>query len=147
MSMLIRRFPVASPTLASFIESAFSDPFFAREWPGTGTDEGTLPIDLSEDDASVIVRASLPGFRKEDVEIEVEDGVLSINAKHEEQHEEKKERFYRQERRITSMSRRIALPTAVVHKDTQAELKDGVLTLRLPKVQKPQPQRIQIRAN
>ena len=58
--------------------------------------------------------------------------------------EETSERFYRRERRFGSMNRRIALPSTVVEGETKAELKDGVLTLRLPKSVKEQPRKIQI---
>lgn len=94
-------------------------------------DEGTLALDISEDDTHVIVRASLPGFRKEDVDVELHDGVLTIMAQHSEEHEEKSERFYRRERRIGSLSRRLALPGVVSEGNATAELRDGVLTVRV----------------
>lgn len=145
MSLLTRRDPNRYPTLSSWFENAFNEPFFTRSFPIAAIEEGTLALDLSEDDKAVIVRASLPGFKKEDLDIEVHDGVLSINAKHNEEKEEKTERFYRKERTMNSMSRRVALPAAVLDKEAVADLKDGVLTLRLPKTIKSQPQRIPIR--
>lgn len=128
------------------VDQFFADPFFPHALTHASVDEGTLAVDLSEDDRTVFVRASVPGFKKEDVDIAVEGGVLTLNARHNEEKEEKTERFYRKERSMTSMSRRIALPTAVLEKDAQAELKDGVLTVRIPKMQKSQPQRVQIKS-
>jgi HSP20 family protein len=145
MNMLTRRDTNRLPSIASWFENAFSSPFFTREMPISVLEEGTLPVDLSEDEKSVIVRASVPGFKKEDVEVEVEDGIVTINAKHTEEHEEKDERFYRKERSVSSLSRRVALPTAVIEKDARAELKDGVLIVRVPKTVKAQPKRIEIR--
>ena len=145
MNMLTRRDSNRLPSIASWFENAFSSPFFARELPLAIVEEGTLPVDLSEDEKFVIVRASVPGFRKEDVEVEVEDGVMTINAKHAEEREERGERFYRQERSMSSLSRRIALPTAVNEKEAHAELKEGVLTVRAPKLMKAQPKRLEIR--
>jgi len=107
-------------------------------------EEGTLALDVSEDEHNVLVRASLPGFRKEDVQVEVHDGVLTINAGRTEESEDTGERFYRKERREGSVSRRIALPSPVVEDEARAELADGVLTLRLPKTQKETPKRIAI---
>ncbi len=122
-------------------ESVFGLPAFGDM---IAIDEGTLAVDVSEDDRHVIVRASLPGFRKEDVDIEVHDGVLSIKAEHSSEHEEKAERYYRKERRFGSVSRRIALPSAVLEGEAKADLADGVLTLRLPKSPKDLPKKVRI---
>lgn len=131
--------------IASIFDRMLAEPFFTEAMPlAARIEEGTLALDVSEDDANVIVRASVPGFSKGDVDIEVHDNVLTINAQHTEEKEETNERYYRKERRVGSLSRRIALPSAVVDKDAQADLKDGVLTLRLPKVQKLQPKKIKI---
>lgn len=144
MNSVIRRDPFLDFT--SMVNRVFDEPFvLLRSNGGAGVDEGTLALDVSENDQAVIVRASLPGFRKEDVTVEVHDGVLTINAKQEEVKEEKTERFYRKERRIGSMSRRIALPAPVVDEDSHAELRDGVLTVRIPKSAKASPRRVQIK--
>ncbi|MDX2131204.1 MAG: Hsp20/alpha crystallin family protein [Planctomycetota bacterium] len=143
MAFLIRRDHRDPSPLGAF-ERLFNDPFFSELPALARMDEGTLPLDVSENDTHVIVRASLPGFAKDKIDIEVHDGVLAINAHHEEEREEKGERFYRKERRSGSLSRRVALPSTVLEKDAQAEFNDGVLTLRLPKVQKEQPKKIRI---
>ena len=105
----------------------------------------SLALDLSEDDKNIVVRASLPGFTREDIDIQVHEGVLSISATHNEQREEKTERFHRRERTVSSMNRRIALPSTVEGDKTQAELKDGVLTLHIPKSEKALPRKVQIK--
>ena len=101
-------------------------------------------MDVSETEKDIVVRASLPGFKKEDVSIEVHDGVLTINARRDEEKEEQAERYHRRERRMTSMSRSVALPAAVQDEKAKAELKDGVLSLTLPKHEKVMPKRIAI---
>lgn len=143
MATIIRREPRDLSPFAAF-ERLLNDPFFGEVPALARVEEGTLPLDVSENDTHVIVRASLPGFPKDKIDVEVHDGVLSINAHHEEEREEKTERYYRKERRVGSLSRRVALPSAVLEKDAQAEFTDGVLTLRLPKVQKEQPRKIRI---
>lgn len=105
----------------------------------------TLAIDLSETDTDVIVRASLPGYQRDQVSIEVDDGVLCIEAHREESSEETspesengeapRETWIRRERREQHMTRSISLPTAVDHENAKAALADGVLTLTLPKAQ------------
>ena len=143
MRTLIRRTPAEFPQFSSLLNHVFADPFFN----GLGTvasDEGTLAVDVSEDDQNVYVRASLPGFAKEDVSIEVHDSVLSIKAEHTEEKEESTEKFYRRERRFGSTSRSIALPSPVREGEATAELKDGVLTVRVPRVAEKTPKRISI---
>lgn len=100
-------------------------------WPFE-LEEGLLPLDISQTDGELVVRASLPGIKKEDIEVQVHQGVLSIKAESKEEEESKDEHFYRKERRMTSLSRRVALPGIVSEAETHAELKDGVLTLRIP---------------
>ncbi len=107
--------------------------------------EETLALDISETPEDLVVRASLPGFNKDDLTVEVHDGMLTISAKHDETVEEKDERFYRRERRVGSVSRTIALPTAVAEDNATAELDNGVLTLHLPKLRKDSPKRIAVK--
>lgn len=149
MNTLVRTTPFVLPAFDRLLGQMLADPFFSEvQTPGSAlasVDEGTLALDLSEDDRNVYVRASLPGFKKEDVEVAVHDGVLSIKAQHEEVIEDKKERYYRRERRVGSMSRRIALPGSVEENKTSAELANGVLTLTLPKIPKEEPRKISIK--
>ena len=133
----------------------------ARSWTGCSTtrsfapataggwrlEEGTLPVDISEVDGKLGVRASLPGFNKEDIDVQVHEGILSIKAEHSEETETGDERFYRRERRFGSLSRRIALPGVVHDSKVDAELKDGVLTLTLALPEKPKPKQIEIRGS
>lgn len=120
------------------------DPFFSVLRGPALVDEGSLALDVSEDGEHVIVRASLPGFKREDVQVELDEGVLTISARREEAHEEHGEKFYRKERREGSVSRRIAMPTAVDDERAAAELADGVLTLKLPKIEKARRRQIRI---
>ncbi len=143
MTMLVRREPVAVPSIARLFDAAFGEPFLAA-CGACETDEGTLAVDISEDDTNVIVRASLPGFAKSDVQAEVHEGVLTIRATRTETSESKNERFYRRERTTASLGRRIALPASVAEGDPRGELQDGVLTLRLPKSAKATPRRVSI---
>ncbi len=143
---IMRRDPFVAPSVRLFSE-LFNDPFFRGENGGLAEalEEGTLALDVSEDAESVYVRASLPGFKREDIDIEIHDGVLSIKAEHTEETEEKKERYYRRERRVGSVSRRVALPSVVVEDGAEANLTDGVLELRIPKSPKASPRKVNIR--
>jgi HSP20 family protein len=107
-------------------------------------DELSFPLDISEDDQNIVVRASLPGFSQNDIDIEVQNGILTISAHKEELHEEIGERFLRRERRTGSVVRQIILPEIVDEESASANLTDGVLTLRLPKTPEAMPRKIQV---
>lgn len=147
MADIVRHDPFVSMRQAMdrlFDDSLFRDSFFRG--PARLSDEGTLPIDISETDSNLIVRASLPGFDTDEIDVDINEGVLSIKAQHSEEHEEQGERFYRRERSFGAVSRRIALPGIVADADVDADLKGGVLTLRIPLPEKPKPKQIEIKA-
>ena len=143
MPNIIRRDPFGS-NFRQAMERFFDDPFF-RQPMGFMTEEGTLALDVAENDREVVVRADLPGFTKEEIDVQMHEGVLSIRAQHSEEHEEQTDRYYRRERSWGSMSRRIALPGVVKDSPVQAQLKDGVLTLRIPLPEATQPKQIEIK--
>ena len=144
---IVRRDPFHG--MRQMMDRLFDDSFFRSGpagWPGAAwrIEEGTLPVDLSRADGEIKVRASLPGFKPEDIDVQVHEGVLSIKAAHDEEHKSGDERFYRRERASGSVSRRIALPGVVRDAEVAAQLEDGVLTLTLPLPEQPQPKQIEI---
>jgi len=141
MGTITKRDPFAVPTWDDMVRRMFREPAFENL---PATDENLLALDISEDEKNVFVRASLPGYRREDVNVEVHEGVLSIQAQRVEEHEEKKEKFYRRERRMGSVHRRVVLPTEVLDGEIKANLKDGALTLTLPKSPATTPKKIAI---
>jgi HSP20 family protein len=134
--------------LGRLIDSFFNEALQASatgHTSGTQTYDGMLAVDVSEDAGNLVVRANLPGFTKDQIDIEVHDGVLSITARrNEETATPEGERFYRRERRVQSVARQIALPFEVLDEQARAELADGVLTLRLPKSPKETPRKVSI---
>src|SRR5687768_16271042 len=117
MNILVRR--NNTPAFNQLFNDFFQDPFFQSEAPVLSEAAEAMPLDLSEDDKNVIIRASLPGFSKEDIQVEVNDGVLTIQGQHTEE-SESNEKFYRRERRTGMVSRRIRLPDTVTHEQAQA---------------------------
>ncbi len=137
------------PAFGRLFNELLSDPFFGTAGQpviaiSRVDEKGDLALDVSETEQDVIVRASLPGFGRDEVNVEIHEGVLSIDASHTEDVEETGEKFHRRERRFGSLSRRIKLPAHVDDAGTTGELKDGVLTLRLPKVVKAQSRKVTI---
>ena len=145
MPDIVRRDPFVG--MRQMMDRLFDDSFFRPFLATSLEDEGTLPVDISESEGKLRVRASLPGFKKEDIDVQVHEGVLAINARHVEESETRDERFYRRERRVGSVSRRIALPGVVHDADVDAELTDGVLTLTIPLPEQSKPKQIEIRGS
>lgn len=94
----------------------------SRCWPS---------MDVYGDGDDLVIKMELPEFRSEDVEVSLEDSCLTISGKHE--HEEKVEEkdYYRRERFAGSFARRVALPREAKEEDVSANLKDGVLEVRV----------------
>ena len=91
-------------------------------------------VDISETDGEYLIRASLPGVRKEDAKVMVEDGMLTLSGERQQQEEQKDEKFHKVESFYGSFSRSFALPDAVNESAIRADSKDGVLTVHVPKI-------------
>ena len=105
-------------------------------------------IDLHENEDSYTVRAEIPGVKKEDIDVTVHDGVLTINAESRYQHEEKEQgRVIHQERRYGKYVRSIRLGKDVDESNVKANYNDGVLELELPKLEEVKPKKIEITVN
>lgn len=95
--------------------------------------EGWNPrIDVIKKEGELVLRADLPGVKPDEIEVDVEDGVLTVSGEHEEKTEEKEERYLRRQRRYGSFSRSMTLPEGVKAEDIEANTTDGVLELRIP---------------
>lgn len=112
-------------------------------------DEGlTLPkVDVTEGEKEFTVTAELPGYTKEEIKVEVENGRLSLRAEHNEEKEEKKEHYHLRERRYGSFVRTFGLPENVDAEKIEAKTKDGILTLTIPKVEEVTPKTIEVKTN
>ncbi|MHC4101024.1 MAG: Hsp20/alpha crystallin family protein [Planctomycetota bacterium] len=144
MLNIIRHHDPIGRSVRDLLSFVADEPFFRT--PVLDADAaGALALDIAESDGELIVRASVPGFSKEDIDVQIHDGVLSIKAEHTEDQETTDERFFRRERRVGSVSRTVALPGEFTVTDARAELADGVLTLRLPQAEASRPKQIPIK--
>ena len=104
-------------------------------------------MDIYEKDNTVVIKAELPGVKREDIDIALDNGALMIRGERKSEQEVKEEAFYRMERSYGSFQRRIPLPFKAQPDQIEANFSDGVLELRIPRPAEAQvqPQKIAIK--
>lgn len=138
------------------LRRTFDNPFQAlrdfdrvvnRMWDTVEEGVGTtsFPVDIHEEDDQLIVQAELPGFAKDQIDISVEQGELTIEAKRPAREPQANGKVHLNERRFTHYARRFTLPKAYDTKHVDAGLADGVLTLTLQKREESKPQKIHVK--
>jgi HSP20 family protein len=101
-------------------------------------------MDLVETEAEFVLRADLPGVSESDVNIELEDHVLTVSGERKAEHEERKEGYYRVERSSGAFTRTLTLPEGVNADAIKASFDKGVLEVRIPKPEEKKPHRVAI---
>lgn len=119
------------------------DRFFEGEWEGA---HFAPAIDVRQEKDNVVVETALTGINPDDVEISVENDVLTISGHTEQNKEVKREDYYRKEIREGSFSRSVILPMGVKAGEAEAEYKKGILKITLPKAEEAKPKKIAIKA-
>ncbi len=129
--------------LDRLFEASFGDatsaPRFRGVWSPT--------VDVFEDKDKVIVKAELPGMKREDIEVSLHDGVLSISGERKSGKDFDEARMHRTERFVGRFQRTFTLPARVDAAKVGALYQDGVLTVTLPKVEEAKPKRIEVKVN
>jgi HSP20 family protein len=120
--------------LGDFFPRSFLQPFGWRS-PVAELEAQIPRVDVIDRDDQVILRAELPGVRKEDLDVAVNDSTVTVKANVQQEDEEKQGDYYRREIRRGVFVRSIALPTEVDGNNAKATFKDGVLELTLPKAE------------
>lgn len=146
MTLVRRSSPLGElVSLRQAMDRLFEDSFVRpRSW-GLGAFDGfSFPVDVTNGSDSITVEASLPGFKPEDVDITVENGILSINAETRSERKEGEGESLVQEIRRRRVTRTIALPTGVEPDKATASFEDGVLKLQIPKAEAVKPRQIRI---
>jgi HSP20 family protein len=132
-----------SDVMDRMLSRAFVRPFeFAPYWDGTQA----MPVDVTENADGYTVKASVPGIKPEELDVTIENNVLTIRAerKAEENKDENQVRW--QERYSGKIERYFALPAEVDANKAEARLEHGVLTLSLPKAEAVKPKAIKVQA-
>jgi HSP20 family protein len=144
MTNMVRWDPFADlrTTMDRLFDEGFSRPW--RFLPVQEQQEWAFPIEMSESEHEIDVKAALPGVKPEEVEISVTNDVLTIRAEHREESEDKKKDYYRREIRYGTYHRSLALPVAVETEKADARFENGVLFLKLPKAEAVRPKQIKL---
>jgi HSP20 family protein len=104
----------------------------------------TPAVDIYENNESVVVKAELPGVEKDQISVEVKDGILSLRGERKFEKEVKEESYHRIERSYGSFQRSFSLPVSVDQEKVTAQFKNGVLEVTLPKKEQAKPKQIQV---
>jgi HSP20 family protein len=122
------------------------DSFFGRRdtAQSTAARRWVPAMDLVETEDQLVLRADLPGMRREEIEIEIKDNVLTISGERKAEHERKGEGFHRIERSSGRFSRSLGLPRGTDAGSVNANFENGVLEVRLPKPAERKPTKIEI---
>ena len=122
------------------------DGVFDRYFGDFDHSAGWPAVDVSEDDDNYLVEVELPGLSEKDVEVKVENGVLTIASRKDESREEKDEGYIRKERRHYSFSRSFSLPDNVDLEKITANFKNGLLDIAVPKAPAAKPKLIEVKS-
>jgi HSP20 family protein len=136
--------------LESRLEKYFGRPALA----GNGGDKETMTVaqwapavDITEDEKEYLVKAELPDMKKEEVKVTVENGEMKISGERKLEKEEKNKKYHRIERSYGSFVRTFSLPDTVSGDKVNAEFKDGLLTVHLPKDETAKPKTIDVKVS
>jgi len=112
---------------------------FKNDWEPT--------VDVEEDDKSIRVKAEIPGIDEKDLEVKIEDNILTLSGEKKEEREEKNKNYIFSERKFGSFSRSISLPEGIKTDKINATFKKGVLNIEIPKDETKEAKKIAIKVN
>src|SRR5512134_1233782 len=135
-------------SMQSRLNSLFGDAPLQRKGEDGMSFSGWSPaVDVQETDTEYVIKADLPDVKKEDVKVELLDGALTIEGERQQEKEEKGKKFHKIEREYGKFVRRFALPNEVDASKVQAEFKNGVLNVHLPKSPAATPKAIEVKVS
>lgn len=124
------------------------DPFSGAwpSWPAEAQDVWGVAFDVKETQDAFVFKADVPGMDIKDIEVKLQNNRLSISGKREQEKTDKGDTYYTYERSYGSFARSFTLPEGIDVDKISADLKDGVLTLRLPKKPEAKPKQISVKS-
>jgi HSP20 family protein len=148
MANIMRWDPFGEMTSLRRAMDRWLDEGFPRPWHllGSEASQGYFPLDLYETDENVVLRASLPGVKPDDVDITITGETLTIKGESKREEEEKKPNYYRQECWYGGFARSVSLPAQVEADKAEAVFENGLLRLTIPKAAQARPKTIKVTA-
>jgi HSP20 family protein len=146
MAELVRWEPGREMTsLRDAMDRLFEDAFIRPGWfaPAWGAAE-ILPVDVYETGDAVVVKATVPGVKPEEIDVTVTGDLLTIKGEFKQEAKVEKPNYLRQERRFGSFCRQVGLPAGVNADKANATFENGVLTLEMPKVEAVKPKTVKV---
>ena len=134
-------------TLRDEIDRLFEEPLAEFARTSRLLSGWTPALDLHEDKDNFIAKVEVPGMKKEDIEVTLHDGALSISGERKSDEEFEGAEVYRSERFFGRFQRTVTLPAPVAADKIKAQYKDGVLTVTLPKTEEAKPKQINVQVN
>jgi HSP20 family protein len=131
-------------TLQNRMSRLFEEQYGAGREESLTTGAFVPAVDVYEDEHSIQLKLEVPGIDEKDLDIKVENNVLSVSGERKLEKEEKEENFHRVERRYGSFTRSFTLPSTVSTDDIQADYDHGVLKIRLAKRAEAKPKQIKV---
>ncbi len=127
--------------------NVFNDPFFK---PFFSNSENEITswnpmVDIFEEDGKIVVKADLPGVKKEDISINVENRILTLKGERVKEDEVKEDNFFRRERSFGSFQRSFTLPADIKTEDIKANFKEGILKIEIPMPEEKKAKQIEIK--
>jgi len=147
MMNLVRWNPLREmATLHQGLDRWFDDSFFTpRRWNGeTNLKTWNPAVDLYEESDRFVIKAELPGLDRKDIEVDLNDRVLTLKGERSFENEVKEDGYYRKERAFGKFHRAFTLPANLNADEIKAEFKDGLLTINIPKPEEEKPKQITI---
>ncbi len=114
------------------------------QWPRNWDGNGYLPIDVYNDGDNLVVRAELPGFGLEDVDVTITENTLTIKGEHKVEKEVKEENYLHREHRAGAFRRSITLPRDLDTEKAAATHENGILTVTIPKSEEAKPKTLKV---
>jgi HSP20 family protein len=131
-------------TLRDDIDRLFEAPLAALARSSQLLSGWSPALDVFEDKDNVVVKAEVPGMKKDDIEISLHDGTLSISGERKGESKTEDAEIYRSERFFGRFQRMVTLPAPVNGEKVKAQYKDGILTVTLPKTEEAKPKHIDV---
>jgi HSP20 family protein len=132
-------------TLRQAMDRLFEDSFVRASRLWGDSEGGGVLLDMYQTPNDVVVKASLPGVKPEEVDISITGDILTIRGEHKEEKEVKDKDYLMKELRYGSFSRSIVIPVSVESGKAEAVFENGILTLTLPKAEEVKPKQIKIK--